>query len=370
MHELEDQLKEAETKLKQLQEETPLLKEEVDAEEIAEVVGNWTGIPVSRLLEGEMEKLMHMEDRLHERIVGQDEAISVVSNAVRRARAGLQDPNRPIGSFIFLGPTGVGKTELARSLASFLFNDENAMVRIDMSEYQEKHTVSRLFGAPPGYVGFEEGGQLTEAVRRRPYSVVLFDEIEKAHPEVFNALLQLLDDGRLTDGQGRTVDFRNTVVIMTSNLGSELWVGTNADEDDHKTVTRDQVNKLLQAHFRPEFLNRVDEIVVFHPLTRSDLVEIVDIQLAKVAELLRERNLKLEVDQSAREYLAEEGYDPDFGARPLKRTIQREVQDPLAIKVVSGEITEGDTVHISRGDGGLKFETTHSPQDEPEGLIE
>ena len=370
MHELEDQLKEAETKLKQLQEETPLLKEEVDAEEIAEVVGNWTGIPVSRLLEGEMEKLMHMEDRLHERIVGQDEAISVVSNAVRRARAGLQDPNRPIGSFIFLGPTGVGKTELARSLASFLFNDENAMVRIDMSEYQEKHTVSRLFGAPPGYVGFEEGGQLTEAVRRRPYSVVLFDEIEKAHPEVFNALLQLLDDGRLTDGQGRTVDFRNTVVIMTSNLGSELWVGTNADEDDHKTVTRDQVNKLLQAHFRPEFLNRVDEIVIFHPLTRSDLVEIVDIQLAKVAELLRERNLKLEVDQSAREYLAEEGYDPDFGARPLKRTIQREVQDPLAIKVVSGEITEGDTVRISRGDGGLKFETTHSPQDEPEGLIE
>ncbi len=366
MHELEDQLKEAETKLKQLQEETPLLKEEVDAEEIAEVVGNWTGIPVSRLLEGEMEKLMHMEDRLHERIIGQDEAISVVSNAVRRARAGLQDPNRPIGSFIFLGPTGVGKTELARSLAAFLFNDENAMVRIDMSEYQEKHTVSRLFGAPPGYVGFEEGGQLTEAVRRRPYSVVLFDEIEKAHPEVFNALLQLLDDGRLTDGQGRTVDFRNTVVIMTSNLGSELWVGTNADEDDQKTVTRDQINKLLQAHFRPEFLNRVDEIVVFHPLTRSDLVEIVDIQLAKVSELLRERNLKLEVDQSAREYLAEEGYDPDFGARPLKRTIQREVQDPLAIKVVSGEVTEGDTVRITRGESGLKFETTHATQDDPE----
>ncbi|QRN82121.1 ATP-dependent chaperone ClpB [Chloroflexota bacterium] len=366
MHELEDQLKGAETKLKQLQEEAPLLKEEVDAEEIAEVVGNWTGIPVSRLLEGEMEKLMHMEDRLHERIVGQDEAISVVSNAVRRARAGLQDPNRPIGSFIFLGPTGVGKTELARSLAAFLFNYENAMVRIDMSEYQEKHTVSRLFGAPPGYVGFEEGGQLTEAVRRRPYSVVLFDEIEKAHPEVFNALLQLLDDGRLTDGQGRTVDFRNTVVIMTSNLGSELWVGTNADNDDHKTVSRDQINKLLQAHFRPEFLNRVDEIVVFHPLTRSDLVEIVDIQLAKVSELLRERNLKLEVDQSAREYLAEEGYDPDFGARPLKRTIQREVQDPLAIKVVSGEISEGDTVHISRGKDGLQFETTHTSKDEAE----
>jgi len=366
MHDLEEQLKDAETKLKQLQEETPLLKEEVDAEEIAEVVGNWTGIPVSRLLEGEMEKLMHMEDRLHERIVGQDEAISVVSNAVRRARAGLQDPNRPIGSFIFLGPTGVGKTELARSLAAFLFNDENAMVRIDMSEYQEKHTVSRLFGAPPGYVGFEEGGQLTEAVRRRPYSVVLFDEIEKAHPEVFNALLQLLDDGRLTDGQGRTVDFRNTVVIMTSNLGSELWIGTNADAPEKKSVSRDQINKLLRAHFRPEFLNRVDEIVIFHPLTRSDLVEIVDIQLAKVAELLRQRNLKLNVDPSAREYLAEEGYDPDFGARPLKRTIQREVQDPLAIKVVSGEIVEGDLVHITRGKDGLQFETQHAPQEEPE----
>ena len=366
LHDLEGQLREAEAKLKLLQEETPLLKEEVDAEEIAEVVGNWTGIPVSRLLEGEMEKLMHMENRLHERIVGQDEAISVVSNAVRRARAGLQDPNRPIGSFIFLGPTGVGKTELARSLAAFLFNDENAMVRIDMSEYQEKHTVSRLFGAPPGYVGFEEGGQLTEAVRRRPYSVVLFDEIEKAHPEVFNALLQLLDDGRLTDGQGRTVDFRNTVVIMTSNLGSELWVGANADDPDRQSVSRDQINRLLQAHFRPEFLNRVDEIVVFHPLTRSDLVEIVDIQLARVAELLRERSLKLEVDASAREYLAEIGYDPDFGARPLKRTIQREVQDPLAIKVVSGEIGEGDTVRITRGKDGLQFEIDHAPLDEPE----
>ena len=355
-HELETQLAEAEKKLKQLQSESPLLKEEVDAEEIAEVVGNWTGIPVSRLLESEMQKLTHMEERLHERIVGQDEAVAVVSNAVRRARAGLQDPNRPIGSFIFLGPTGVGKTELARSLASFLFNDENAMVRIDMSEYQEKHTVSRLFGAPPGYVGFEEGGQLTEAVRRRPYSVVLFDEIEKAHPEVFNALLQLLDDGRLTDGQGRTVDFRNTVVIMTSNLGSELWLSAVEDKSQVKEVSRDQINNLLQAHFRPEFLNRVDEIVVFHPLTKSDLAEIVDIQLAKVSALLRSRGLTLDVDKSAREYLAEEGYDPDFGARPLKRTIQREVQDPLAIKVVSGEIGEGDTVKISTGDGGLKFE--------------
>ncbi len=364
LHDLETELHEAEVKLSERQADSPLLKEEVDAEEIAEVVGNWTGIPVSRLLEGEMQKLMHMEERLHERVVGQEEAIEVVSNAVRRARAGLQDPNRPIGSFIFLGPTGVGKTELARALAAFLFNDENAMVRIDMSEYQEKHTVSRLFGAPPGYVGFEEGGQLTEAVRRRPYSVVLFDEIEKAHPEVFNALLQLLDDGRLTDGQGRTVDFRNTVVIMTSNLGSELWMSTVEDQSQVREVSRDQINRLLQAHFRPEFLNRVDEIVIFHPLTKSDLVEIVDIQLARVAQLMRDRNLKLEVDQSAREALAEEGYDPDFGARPLKRTIQRKVQDPLALKVVSGEVSEGDTIRITNGADGLKFEVKKAQEDE------
>jgi ATP-dependent Clp protease ATP-binding subunit ClpB len=256
-----------------------------------------------------------------------------------------------------LGPTGVGKTELARALAEFLFNDENAMVRIDMSEYQEKHTVSRLFGAPPGYVGFEEGGQLTEAVRRRPYSVVLFDEIEKAHKEVFNALLQLLEDGRLTDGQGRTVDFRNTVVIMTSNLGSELWMSTVKDKSEIREVSRDQINRLLQAHFRPEFLNRVDEIVIFHPLTKDDLKKIVDIQLERVAELMAQRNLKLEVDQKAREYLAEEGYDPNFGARPLKRTIQRELQDPLALKVVSGEVGEGDTVRVTRGPSGLTFET-------------
>jgi ATP-dependent Clp protease ATP-binding subunit ClpB len=303
-----------------------------------------------------MQKLMHMEERLHQRIVGQEEAVDVVSNAVRRARAGLQDPNRPIGSFIFLGPTGVGKTELARALAEFLFNDEDAMVRIDMSEYQEKHTVSRLFGAPPGYVGFEEGGQLTEAVRRRPYSVVLFDEIEKAHKEVFNALLQLLDDGRLTDGQGRTVDFRNTVVIMTSNLGSELWMSSVEDKSQIKEVSRDQINRLLQAHFRPEFLNRVDEIVVFTPLTKADLAKIVDIQLERVAGLMKERNLTLKVDQAAREYLAEEGYDPDFGARPLKRTIQREVQDPLALKVVSGEVTEGDMIKVTRGPVRLQFE--------------
>lgn len=358
LNELRNQLENAEKRLKEIQAESTLLKEEVDAEEIAEVVANWTGIPVSRLLEGEMEKLMYMEERLHQRIIGQDEAVDVVSNAVRRARAGLQDLNRPIGSFIFLGPTGVGKTELARALAEFLFNDEDAMVRIDMSEYQEKHTVSRLFGAPPGYVGFEEGGQLTEAVRRRPYSVVLFDEIEKAHSEVFNALLQLLDDGRLTDGQGRTVDFRNTVVIMTSNLGSELWVSSVGDKNQVKEVSRDQVNRLLQAHFRPEFLNRVDEIVIFHPLTRDDLKRIVDIQLKRVADLMKQRNLSLQVDADAREYLAEKGYDPDFGARPLKRTIQREVQDPLALKVVGGEISEGDMVQVTVDEGNLIFETT------------
>lgn len=365
LNELQARLENAEIKLKELQKESTLLKEEVDAEEIAEVVGNWTGIPVSRLLEGEMEKLMHMEERLHRRVVGQEEAVDVVSNAVRRARAGLQDPNRPIGSFIFLGPTGVGKTELARALAAFLFNDEDAMVRIDMSEYQEKHTVSRLFGAPPGYVGFEEGGQLTEAVRRRPYSVVLFDEIEKAHSEVFNTLLQLLDDGRLTDGQGRTVDFRNTVVIMTSNLGSELWMSTVEEESQIKEVSRDQINRLLQAHFRPEFLNRVDEIVTFHPLTRQDLAKIVDIQMERVAALMQQRDLTLEVSQSAREYLAEIGYDPDFGARPLKRTIQREVQDPLALKVVSGEVSEGDTVRVTKGDDGLLFEVIETPEVQP-----
>jgi ATP-dependent Clp protease ATP-binding subunit ClpB len=364
LNELRARLENAEKHLKELQENSPLLKEEVDAEEIAEVVGSWTGIPVSRLLEGEMQKLMRMEERLHRRIVGQDEAVDVVSNAVRRARAGLQDPNRPIGSFIFLGPTGVGKTELARALAEFLFNDEDAMVRIDMSEYQEKHTVSRLFGAPPGYVGFEEGGQLTEAVRRRPYSVVLFDEIEKAHAEVFNALLQLLDDGRLTDGQGRTVDFRNTVVIMTSNLGSELWMSSVEDENQIREVSRDQINRLLQAHFRPEFLNRVDEIVVFTPLTKEDLAKIVDIQLNRVANLMQDRNLTLKVDQAARDYLAELGYDPDFGARPLKRTIQREVQDPLALKVVAGEVKEGDTIRVTKGPAGLQFDVIKAEEEQ------
>jgi ATP-dependent Clp protease ATP-binding subunit ClpB len=348
LRELETQLHEGEQRLKALQSESALLKEEVDAEEIAQIVSRWTGIPISRLLEGEMEKLVHMEQRLHQRVVGQDAALLAISNAVRRSRAGLQDPNRPIGSFIFLGPTGVGKTELARALAEFLFDDEHAMVRIDMSEYQEKHTVSRLVGAPPGYIGYDEGGQLTEAVRRRPYSVVLFDEIEKAHSEVFNVLLQLLDDGRLTDGHGRTVDFRNTVVIMTSNLGNQLWEGG-------RQVGRDEVTRVLQAHFRPEFLNRIDEIVIFHPLGREHLAAIVDIQLRRVSELLTERGFALEVSESAREYLAETGYDPDFGARPLKRAIQRELQDPLALRILSGEFHEGDLIRVDRGEDGLTF---------------
>ena len=348
LRELEAKLAEGEARLKELQKEGALLKEEVDAEEIAQIVARWTGIPVARLLEGETEKLIKMELKLHERVVGQDEAVRVVSNAVRRSRAGLQDPNRPIGSFIFLGPTGVGKTELAKALAEFLFDDERAMIRIDMSEYQERHTVARLLGAPPGYVGYEEGGQLTEAVRRRPYSVILFDEIEKAHNEVFNVLLQLLDDGRLTDGHGRTVDFRNSVVIMTSNLGNELW-------DGGREVVREEITRVLQAHFRPEFLNRIDEIVIFHPLTRRHLSGIVDIQLRHVIQLLEGRGIHLEVDQGAREYLAEVGYDPNFGARPLKRAIQRELQDPLALEILSGSYPEGATIRVEGSPDGLIF---------------
>ncbi|GAP12941.1 ATP-dependent chaperone ClpB [Longilinea arvoryzae] len=349
LRDLETRRTEAERHLKELQAGGLLLKEEVDAEEIAAIVSRWTGIPVSRLVEGETQKLLHMEEALHQRVVGQDEAVQVVSNAVRRARAGLQDPNRPIGSFIFLGPTGVGKTELARALAEFLFDDEHAMIRIDMSEYQEKHTVSRLIGAPPGYVGYDEGGQLTEAVRRRPYSVVLFDEIEKAHSEVFNVLLQVLDDGRLTDGQGRTVDFRNTVIIMTSNLGNQLWEGGH-------TVSRDEITRVLQTQFRPEFLNRIDEIVIFHPLGREHLNGIVNIQLRRVSKLLADRGYTLQVSEAAREYLADVGYNPDFGARPLKRAIQRELQDPLAMKVLGGEFREGDTILVDRGKEGLTFQ--------------
>jgi ATP-dependent Clp protease ATP-binding subunit ClpB len=348
LREMQEKRDSAEKKLQQLQKEGALLKEEVDAEEIAGIVARWTHIPVERLLEGEVQKLLHMEERLRQRVVGQEEALTVTANAIRRARAGLQDPNRPIGSFIFIGPTGVGKTELARALAEFLFDDEHAMVRIDMSEYQEKHTVARLIGAPPGYVGYEEGGQLTEAVRRQPYTVVLFDEIEKAHPEVFNVLLQLLDDGRLTDGQGRTVDFRNTLVIMTSNLGSSLWLG-------EKKVSREQVVHTLQDNFKPEFLNRIDEIIVFHPLAKDQLGHIVGIQLQRVEKLLEDRGYKLEVSEPARAYLAEVGYDADFGARPLKRAIQRELQDPLALKLLAGEFHPGETIKVDRGPEGLTF---------------
>ncbi len=315
--------------------EEPMVKEEVDDDDIAAVVASWTGIPVSRLLEGEVEKLIHMEERLHQRVVGQEQAVEAVSNALRRARSGLQDPNRPIGSFIFLGPTGVGKTELARALAEFMFDDERAMVRLDMSEYQERHTVARLVGAPPGYVGYEEGGQLTEAVRRRPYSVVLLDEIEKAHTEVFDVLLQLLDDGRLTDGHGRTVDFRNTVVIMTSNIRSP---------------------NELRDRFRPEFLNRVDEVVVFEALTREQIAEIVELQLERLRERLAERKISLELTDAAKELLAEEGWDPAYGARPLKRAIQRRLENPLARELLEGRFGEGDTVRVDAVDGELVFE--------------
>ena len=347
--ELERQLREEERRLAEVQRQGRLLKEEVDADDIAEIVSKWTGIPVAKLMESEMEKLVHMEERLHERVVGQDEAVRAVSNAIRRARAGLQDPNRPLGSFIFLGPTGVGKTELARALAEFLFDDERAMVRIDMSEYQERHTVSRLIGAPPGYVGYEEGGQLTEAVRRRPYSVVLFDEIEKAHPEIFNVLLQVLDDGRLTDGQGRTVDFRNTVIIMTSNLGSE-YIQALLPYREEEAYQR--VMEAVRAHFRPEFLNRIDEIMMFRPLTREQLSQIVDIQLRQVRQRLKQRNITLQVTLRAKEWLAERGYDPVYGARPLKRVIQRELLDRLANKILRGEVRDGDTVIVDVDEQG------------------
>ena len=337
--ELNRKFGEINSRLGELQKSQQILKEEVTEEDIAEVVSSWTGIPVSRLRESEREKLVHMEERLGERVIGQKEAISAVSNAVRRARAGLGDENKPIGSFIFLGPTGVGKTELSRALAEFLFDDENAMIRIDMSEYMEKHTVARLIGAPPGYVGYEEGGQLSEAVRRKPYSVVLFDEIEKAHPDVFNVLLQVLDDGRITDGQGRTVDFKNTVIIMTSNIGSQYIL----DVSDRKERNR-RVMDALRAHFRPEFLNRVDEIIIFDRLTEDELVTIVDIQLRRVIKRLSQRNLQLTLTDAAKKLLAKEGFDPVFGARPLKRTIQRDLLDPLSLELLEGKFKEGDSI--------------------------
>jgi ATP-dependent Clp protease ATP-binding subunit ClpB len=331
-----------------------LLKQEVDAQDIATVVSRWTGVPVSKLIEGEIEKLIKMEERLHARVVGQSEAVRAVADAVRRARAGLQDPNRPLGSFLFLGPTGVGKTELARALAEFLFDDEHAMIRIDMSEYMEKHTVARLIGAPPGYVGYEEGGQLTEAVRRRPYSVLLLDEIEKAHPDVFNVLLQVLDDGRLTDGQGRVVNFKNTVIIMTSNIGSILiqdMTHNHATED----AIRVRVLEELRAHLRPEFLNRIDEIIVFSPLSRAQIGQIVEIQLGRLRQLLADRKLALDLTPAAREKLAEEGYDPIYGARPLKRVIQQRIQNPLAMQILRGEFREGDTVLVDADEDSYTF---------------
>ncbi|MEK6690258.1 MAG: ATP-dependent chaperone ClpB [Nitrospirota bacterium] len=349
---LKKELDKENKKLQEAQSSKKMLKEEVDEEDVAEIVSKWTGIPVSKMLEGEIQKLIHMEERLGKRVVGQEEAILAVSNAVRRARAGIQDPNRPIGSFIFLGPTGVGKTELARSLAEFLFDDENAMVRIDMSEYQERHTVSRLIGAPPGYVGYEEGGQLTEAIRRKPYSVILFDEIEKAHPEVFNLLLQLLDDGRLTDGHGRTVDFKNTVVIMTSNIGSQhIQDLRRMDEAE----MREKVMEALREGFRPEFLNRVDEIIIFHPLEIEQLKKVVEIQVARLKKYLLDRKIDIRLTDSARAYLAKEGYDPTYGARPLKRLIQKDVLNPLAMRILSGEFKEGDTVEVDAEKGTLKF---------------
>lgn len=353
LRDLEETLNEKEGRLNEVQADGAMLKEEVDEEEIAGVISRWTGIPISRLMESETQKLIHMEERLHEWVVGQDAAIQAVSNAVRRSRAGLQDPNRPIGSFIFMGPTGVGKTELARALAVFLFDNQEAMVRIDMSEYQEKHTVSRLIGSPPGYVGYGEGGQLTEAVRRRQYSVVLFDEIEKAHSDVLNTLLQLLDDGRLTDGQGRTVDFRNTVIIMTSNVGSEAWTGQA--ENWNEEEAREYTQKVLRATFRPEFLNRVDEIVSFHPLSREHILEIVGIQLKRVEKLVQTQGFSLEVTVEAQQYLADQGYNPDYGARPLKRTIQKQLQDPLAMAILSGEFIVGDTIRVDVGEKGLEF---------------
>jgi ATP-dependent Clp protease ATP-binding subunit ClpB len=361
INDLQKKLEEETKELAELQKEKKMLKEEVEAEDIAEVVAKWTGIPVSRMLESERSKLLRMEEELHKRVVGQDDAVTAVSNAIRRSRAGMQDANRPIGSFIFIGTTGVGKTELARALAEFLFNDEQAMVRIDMSEYMEKFSVSRLIGAPPGYVGYEEGGQLTEAVRRRPYSVVLLDEIEKAHPEVFNVLLQLLDEGRLTDNQGRTVDFKNTIIIMTSNIGSHLIQEKvmNVNEENIDYVMGDlksQLGEMLRQTIRPEFLNRIDEIVLFKPLLKSELKGIVDIQLQRVAKMLADKNITMEVKDEVKDFIINLGYDVTYGARPLKRTIQKYITNPLATELLMNNFSTGDTVVMSYdGSGRVLF---------------
>jgi ATP-dependent Clp protease ATP-binding subunit ClpB len=337
-----------------------MLKEEVDEEDVAKIVSKWTGIPLSKMLEGEVKKLVTMEDRLRQRVVGQDVALERVSNAIRRSRAGLSDPKRPIGSFIFLGPTGVGKTELARALAEFLFDDEHALVRIDMSEYMERHAVSRLIGAPPGYVGYEEGGQLTEQVRRRPYSVVLFDEIEKAHQDVFNILLQIMDDGRLTDGQGRIVDFKNTIIIMTSNIGSTYLQAESMRTADDFAHATDLVMNALHGHFKPEFLNRVDDIIVFTSLGREQLVKIIELRLEDLRRLLAERKISIELTDAAKELIFTEGFDPNFGARPLKRAIQKLIQDPLALKILDGEVLHGDHIVVDEEGGKILFKTSRT----------
>ncbi|MFL5833185.1 MAG: AAA family ATPase, partial [Solirubrobacterales bacterium] len=354
--ELQERLVQQEAAIAALQGPNSLLKEEVTADEIADIVSRWTGIPVSRLMEGELAKLVHMEDRLHERVIGQDEAIAAVSNALRRSRAGLADPDRPIGSFLFLGPTGVGKTELAKALAEFMFDSEQAIVRLDMSEYMEKHTVARLIGAPPGYVGYEEGGQLTEAVRRRPYAVVLLDEIEKAHPDVFNTLLQIMDDGRLTDGQGRTVSFTNTVLIMTSNVGSDRIVGEQVDEK-----IRESIEEVLAATFKPEFLNRIDDTVIFHRLSKADIGRIVELQVDQLVGRVHERGIEIELSEDARTLLGNLGYDPTYGARPLKRVIQKQLVDKLALKILEGEFREGDVVRVDAREGEVVFERAEAP---------
>jgi ATP-dependent Clp protease ATP-binding subunit ClpB len=368
--ELERQIQEQEAYLAKLQANgEPLLREQVTPEDIAEIVSRWTGIPVTSLMESEKQKLLRLEAHLHQRVVGQDEAVAAVAAAIRRARAGLKDPNRPIGSFLFMGPTGVGKTELARALAEFLFDSSEAMVRIDMSEYMEKHSVSRLIGAPPGYVGYEEGGQLSEAVRRRPYSVVLFDEVEKAHPDVFNILLQVLDDGRITDSQGRTVDFKNTIIIMTSNIGSELILEIGGDESRYEEM-KSQVLTLLRQHFRPEFLNRVDEIIIFHALTREQIRQIVSLQMRRVEQLLADQQIEILLTEEAKDYLAEMGYDPVFGARPLKRVIQREIENPIATKLLENEFLPGDRILVDVANERLVFRKIGSqPRQEPPAAV-